>query len=87
MAVFAGVMLAFILWKIDPKLDAITQSQDSLRAEIREQRAEEAAEARDLLNVMGQILMSSERTAYLQLVSCQQGARTPNELRECAKGY
>lgn len=84
-AVMFGVLFGFFLWKFIPQIDAITADHASMRAEIREQRAEEAAESKALLNIMGQILMSTERTAYLQRVQCQIAADTPAELRECAR--
>lgn len=84
-ALLSGILIAVWVMKLDPTLDAIGKEHSSMRAELLEQRAEEASESRALLNVMGQILMSTERTAYLQRVACQNEATTPSELRACAK--
>lgn len=84
-AVLSGCLIVFVLWKLIPSIEAITQDHQSMRAEIAEQRSEEAAESKALLNVMGQILMSTERTAYLQRVACQNEADNAAELRACAK--
>lgn len=84
-ALLAGVLIAYFLLRIDPVLDAISEDHVSLRAELAEQRAEDAADSKALLNVMGQILMSTERTAYLQRVQCQIAADSPAELRDCAR--
>ena len=84
-ALLTSVFVGFYLLKLDPAIDALTTQHTSMRAEIAEQRSEESAESKALLNVMGQILMSTERTAYLQRVQCQNEADTPAELRACAK--
>lgn len=84
-AVLAGGLITFLLWQVVPALAALSADHVSMRAEIMEQRAEASAESKALLNVMGQILMSTERTAYLQRVSCQIAADSVAELRDCAK--
>lgn len=86
-ALLAGVLILYYLLRLDPKLDAIASGQHSMRAELAEQRSEEAAEAKATLNILGQILMSAERTAFLQLVQCQNSATSATELRACAKAF
>lgn len=84
-AVLAVMLVAFYLWKLDPAIGALTQEHASMRAEIAEQRSEASAENTQLVNVLGQLLMAAERTAYLQRVTCQNLAATSQALRDCAK--
>ena len=83
----AVLLVAFYLLKLDPRLQAMDDQHDTMRREWAETRAEAAADAKALQNILGQILMSTERTAYLQRVQCQNEAETPAELRACAKDH
>lgn len=72
------LLLSFYLYKLDPVIT-------SLQAEHREMRAEEAEEALQIKNVYGQVLMSLERSNYLERRNCINTARTPAERDACAK--
>lgn len=84
-AILAVLLIGFYLAKLDPVIDGLQQEHAAMRAEYAEQRAEAAAETKQLINVLGQLLMAQERIAYLQRLSCQHGAKTRAELNECAK--
>lgn len=86
-ALLAVMLVVFYLYKLDPAIEALTRDHASMRAEIAEQRSEASDENKQLLNVLGQLVMSSERTVYLQRVACQNEADTAEELRACAKDH
>lgn len=85
--VVAGVLLYVFVTDVRADQAANRSEHAALRAEYAEQRAEAAAETKQLINILGQLLMSAERTAYLQRVTCQNQADTPAELRACAKDF
>lgn len=84
-ALLAVLLIGAILFEIRPALAAFEKQHTALQAALAEQRAEDGADFKAIQNLLGQILMSAERTAYLQRVQCQNEADTQAELRACAK--
>ena len=77
-AVLAAVLVAFVLMKIDPAIEA-------LKAQHEETRKEDAADALKIANVMGQVLMAIERSNYLERRNCINTAKTAQDRDACAK--
>jgi hypothetical protein len=86
-AVLACAVIAFVFLEIRPTMARMTEHHDAIIAGLAEQRAEDAADFKQIQNLLGQILMANERTAYLQRVQCQNAAETPEELRRCARDH
>lgn len=77
-AVMFGVLLGFFLWEVRPAIA-------DLRAEHQEMRVEDRAEAEEIKNVYGQVLMALERSNYLERRNCINTARTQVDRDACAK--
>jgi hypothetical protein len=84
-AMLAFVLIAFILFELRPAIAAIQSQHLTLNAALAEQRAEDGQDFKLMRDVLNEILDANQRTAYLQRVTCQNQARTPSELRACAK--
>lgn len=77
-ALLAVVLVVFYLGKIDPAIETI-------QAEHREMRAEDADSDSAVKNVMGQVLMAIERSNYLERRNCMNTARTATDRDACLR--
>lgn len=84
-AVLAFLLIAFILFELRPAVAAIQSQHLNFNAALAEQRAEDGQDFRMMRDILNEIRDASQRTAYLQRVTCQNQARSASELRACAK--
>lgn len=77
-ALLAVVLVIFFLVKVDPAIE-------TMQAEHREMRAEDAASDASVKNVMGQVLMAIERSNYLERRNCMNTARSIPDRDACLK--
>lgn len=77
-AALAAVLLWVILAEVRPSIAAIQLEHTQMRSETSEN-------AKDIKNVMGQVLMAIERSNYLERRNCINTAQNSDDREACAR--
>lgn len=77
-----AILFGVLLWVF---ISDVRADQKSTRAEHAEIRAEDTASDTQIKNALGQLLLSQERSVYLQRRQCINSARNATDREACIK--